>query len=391
MFRIRGTVHNYAWGNETGIQEVIGLETDGTPVAEYWLGAHLKAPATLGDGSTLSAYLANNRDALGDDTRFGDRLPFLMKLLSARTALSIQAHPSREQAQAGFAFENSAGIDLSAPNRNYRDAWHKPEMIYALTHFDALCGFRPVGAIRATFERLAEATSGPDAHLVGTLLDILCGPDPLRATLACLLDEPAYAGLADRLAAAPPAPVDAGHPSREASTADPIDTMVRVNADFPTDSGALVTLMLNMLTLQPGQALALEAGVLHAYLGGFGVEIMASSDNVLRGGLTAKHVDVPELQRVVTYESAMPNTLNPTAGEWVSGRTDDFALLPLNTVDTVVDVPGPAIALCVDGTYTLTADSQHELRRGESVFVPAWTKHFDVRGDGQMFIASVKR
>lgn len=289
----------------------------------------------------------------------------------------------------GYERENAQGIRVSAPNRNYKDQWHKPEMMYALTPFDALCGFRPAHAIKATFERFGGATSA--APLITNLITSLDGPDPLKNTMSLILTEPGYAQLADELAQGTYAPVGADHPSRTNSADDPIDTLKRVNADFPTDPGALVALMLNMVTLQPGEAVALNAGILHAYLGGLGIEIMASSDNVIRGGLTSKHIDVDELQAVVTYESTEPERMHGTEGQWITGATDDFKLMPLSRIHTAIELDGPAIALCIDGEYTLSVPTGQELAltRGESVFVPATEETLNVAGDGKLFIASV--
>lgn len=389
MFEIRGTVQDYAWGNTQGIQEIVGIPVDGTPLAEYWLGAHPKAPSATPD-STLLDHLTAHPQHLGDAARdrYGDRLPFLLKILSARTALSIQAHPTLDQARAGYARENAAGIRMDAPNRNYKDAWHKPEMIYALTPFDMLCGFRSLHAIRATFERL-ETTSGNP--LLSRVIANLNRPDPLKTTLSTILTEPGYGELADDLAKLTYEPVDVGHPSLEGSAHDPVSTLKRVNTDFPTDPGALVALMLNMLTLNPGEAVALNAGILHAYLGGLGVEVMASSDNVLRGGLTSKHIDIEELTAVVTFEPTEPHRVAGGEGQWLTGATDDFKLMPLTHTDTTVELGGPAIALCVEGTYALSTQTgdRATLKTGESVFVPATDGNLNVRGDGKLFIASV--
>lgn len=389
MFEIRGTVQDYAWGNTQGIQEIVGLPADGTPAAEYWLGAHPKAPSATPD-STLLDHLTAHPQQLGDVARdtYGDRLPFLLKILSARTALSIQAHPTLDQARAGYEHENATGISVDAPNRNYKDAWHKPEMMYALTPFDALCGFRSPHAIRATFERLETASGNP---LLTRIVSTLDGADPLTTTLSTILTEPGYGELADHLAELTYEPVEADHPSLEGSAHDPVSTLKRVNADFPTDPGALVALMLNMLTLNPGEAIALNAGILHAYLGGLGIEIMASSDNVLRGGLTSKHIDIEELSAVVTFEPTAPDRVDGGEGQWLKGATDDFKLMPLTRADTTVELEGPAIALCVEGTYALstqTGDSA-TLNTGESVFIPATDGNVNVCGDGKLFIASV--
>ena len=389
MFEIRGTVQNYAWGNMHGIQEILGIPADGTPVAEYWLGAHPKAPSRTAD-STLLDYLDLHPEDVGSAVRktYGERLPFLFKILSARTALSIQAHPTLDQARAGYARENAEGVSMDAPYRNYTDAWHKPEMVYALTPFDVLCGFRTLHAIRATFERLETASGNP---LLTNVITALTGPDPLKTALSSILTEPKYGELADHLSQLKYEPVEADHPSLEGSVHDPVSTLKRVNSDFPIDPGALVALMLNMITLNPGEAIALNAGILHSYLGGLGIEIMASSDNVLRGGLTSKHIDIDELQAVVTYKPTAPVRVAGGEGKWLKGETDDFKLMPLTHADMTVELNGPAIVLCVEGTYVLSTETQDSatLNTGDSFFVPATDGNLDVCGDGKLFIASV--
>lgn len=397
MFRITGVVRDYAWGDPHGIPEILGLEPDGTPCAEYWLGAHPGAPAQLDEprngANNLAEALNSSPELLGEESvaAFGQRLPFLLKLLSARTALSIQAHPTREQAIEGFAHEELHGPPLGAPNRNYQDEWHKPELVYPLTEFDALCGFRQPAAIVATFQRFAPHLSDAQRALLDTLITALQnnGEAGLKDVVRTVLTDPAYADLADTLAEIDVAEVPPTDRSHAGSAVDPVQTLRRVHADFPHDAGAIVALMLNMLRLQPGQALALEAGILHAYLGGLAVEIMASSDNVLRGGLTPKHIDVDELAKVVIYRSETPEPVEPSVDGTVRGTTQDFALRHVeNASSEHLHHTGAAIALCVDGDFALTLeDSTLRLQRGQALFIPAGAQP-EVTGEGKLFIAS---
>lgn len=396
MHVLSNTIRDYPWGSSSGIPEILGREPDGTPAAELWIGAHHGAPSRTPDGSLDDWIAAAPSARLGETSNavFGTRLPFLLKILSAATALSIQAHPTREQAQAGYARETAAGVSLDAPHRSYRDEWHKPELIHALGDFDALCGFRPIPAVLATIGRLEALAADEDAALLGRWRSALAGEteaQALRAATGLVLGTAeVYGSLADRLArlAVPEAP--AGDPSRVGSAFDPLDTLREVNADFPGDAGALVALMLNRVRLQAGESLALDAGVLHAYLGGLGIEIMASSDNVLRGGLTSKHIDLAALDAVVHYESGPPHLVEADVAGVVRGTTEDFAL---QRIDAARDQPiarsGAAILLCTAGGFEVHsgADTLH-LGSGDSVFVAADEPPPHVTGSGQLFVAT---
>src|SRR5690606_14846432 len=276
--RLTNTVKDYPWGAPSGIPEILGQEPDGTPAAELWVGAHPAAPSRVGDRGLDDLIAADPERLLGHESRarFGDRLPFLLKVLSARTALSIQSHPSRQQALDGFAAEEAAGIPLDAPHRSYRDAWHKPELIHALGDFHALCGFRPVPAILATIERFEAALSrdGAARDARDALADwrsALTGAEEtaaLRDAVALVLSSTdRFGSLADALAAALADPatvrVGADDASHAGSSTDPVETLLEVQADFPHDPGVLVTVMLRRVLLRAGESLALDSGVLH--------------------------------------------------------------------------------------------------------------------------------
>ncbi|GAA4515945.1 mannose-6-phosphate isomerase, class I [Brevibacterium yomogidense] len=429
MQRLTNTVKDYAWGSPSGIPEILGNEPDGRPAAELWVGAHPGAPSFV-DGRGLDDLIASDPSRyLGEASvaRFGPRLPFLLKILSARTALSIQSHPSREQAIAGFAAESAAGIPLDAPHRNYRDEWHKPELLYALGEFHALCGFRPVPAIRATLDRFATALDAAEAasahrESLAAWRDALdgeaeagletasdTGPEAkteteaeteaeaavLRRAVEVVLGDPdRFGALADALATALSAPsfphVAADDPSHEGTSVDPALTLLETHADFPRDAGSLVAVMLRRFLLQAGESLAFDSGILHAYLGGLGAEIMASSDNVLRGGLTGKHIDVPELVRTVHFDTQPPRVLTADDDTELRGATDDFILTVVHDADDqVLPRPGALTALCIDGTFMLrSGDEELEAGRGDSVFIGADEPRPTLTGKGALFVAS---
>ncbi|TKV59043.1 mannose-6-phosphate isomerase, class I [Nakamurella flava] len=294
-------IRPYAWGSRTTIAELLGEPSPSAhPQAELWVGAHPADSSTVvgpdGERALVDVVADDPEAALGGRVRkhLGDRLPFLLKVLAAAEPLSLQAHPSADQAARGFAAEEDAGIPRSSPNRNYKDSSHKPELVYALTEFRALCGFRDPAH---TVEILQELGSPRLEHYLG----LLSGqPDAggIRAFFSVGITLPSSALdplLSDVLACC----VDR---VREGSRfADEYRTTLELGERYPGDPGVLASLLMNHVTLRPGQALSLPAGNLHAYLSGAAIEIMANSDNVLRGGLTPKHVDVPELMRVLDF------------------------------------------------------------------------------------------
>jgi len=352
---ITNTPRDYAWGSHGGISELLGVQASGGPEAELWLGAHPGSPSRIvGSDQTLL-----DLDA---------RLPFLMKVLAADLPLSLQAHPTMEQAAAGFARENALGIPLDAPERNYRDPFHKPELIYALSEeFHALCGFRPVDEILELLASLPEAEP-----LAGRLR-----ADGLKDTFEWLVTR--GTGV-DELVSA----VSAG--------ADPTARLLA--AAFPGDPGIAVSLLLNHVTLTQGEALYLPAGNIHAYLSGVGIELMSSSDNVLRGGLTPKHVDVPELLSVLDFRPIPVPYLepqHPSAGiEAFVPPVPEFQLLVVRGSATVT-LHGAAIALCITGRFSLSGSaSATVLARGESAWVSADEETVQIEGDGELFIATTQ-
>lgn len=377
MFLIANSPRDYSWGSTTAIAGLLGVTPSGHPEAEVWLGDHPANPARRVDtGQALNEWGAEN------PSRYGDRpLPFLMKILAAERPLSIQAHPTRSQAVRGFARENEAGIGLDAAQRNYRDSNHKPEIIIALTPFSALCGFRP----HADRDRILDA------------LDRLgvVGASALRAVAAEGLDRAVEwiltrgDGVVELVAALSVHFDETGDDLVD----DALRTAAQVADHFPGDPGIAVSLLLNHVLLEPGEALFLPAGNIHAYLHGLGVEVMATSDNVLRGGLTPKHIDVPELLSVLDFRELDEPRLAPHrvgAVETFTPAIDDFAVTVANVRGRAdVVVAGPAIALVTEGTVRVRSNPEFEVRKGQSVFVEAGETLSDLSGEGKIFIAYI--
>ncbi|MGW0614183.1 mannose-6-phosphate isomerase, class I [Streptomyces sp. NPDC002788] len=381
MDRLDNTIRPYAWGSPTAIPHLLGTEPTGEPQAEMWMGAHPGAPSRTGRGTLVEVIDADPEKELGPAAvaRFGPRLPFLLKILAAGAPLSLQVHPDLEQAREGYADEERRGIPVDAPHRNYKDANHKPELICALTEFDGLCGFR------APLEAAG-------------LLDDL-GVDSLKPYVDLLHAHPEDAALREVLTAILTA--DPEEMSRTVAEAAAACTRLGgayipyadIAHHYPGDPGVIAAMLLNHVRLQPGEALYLGAGVPHAYLNGLGVEIMANSDNVLRCGLTPKHVDVPELLRIVRFHAADPGVLRPEAapdGEEVyETPIDEFRLsrfvLPEAGAAHDLTRPTPQILLCTAGTVRAGG---HDLTPGRSVFVQAGEKA-EVSGTGTLFRATV--
>ena len=387
VIALDGVARNYAWGSRTAIPRLLGVEPDGRPVAELWFGAHADDPSHVPDhGKNLDELISADPEALLGGAvvqRFGAQLPFLIKVLAAETALSIQVHPDRAQAAAGFAAEDARGVPRDAPERNYRDTNHKPELLCALTPFEALCGFRPV----AETLRLLDALDVPE---LGQVRDLLAGPEGLRAAFTQLLtltDPAALASaVADRVASVPPGSVWAG-PAHAAATAA---------ADFPGDVGVVLALLLNYVRLAPGEAIYLGAGNVHAYLRGTGIEIMANSDNVLRCGLTPKHIDVGELLKITDFTPLTEprRAAEPTGcGRSFGTSVADFALslLDLDSHGSCsVGGTGPYVVLCTSGNVRVEAlGAVVDLAAGRAAFVRARDAAFTVRGSGRVFAATV--
>ncbi|MEO8908021.1 MAG: mannose-6-phosphate isomerase, class I [Microbacteriaceae bacterium] len=498
---IDNTPRDYAWGSKTAIAELLGRPTTGRPEAELWLGAHPGSPSrivdpTLTGGATnLAEWIARDpQTALGPaegrarqadaQGRVGSsgadaagrlggagaphapRLAFLLKVLAAAGPLSLQAHPSSAQAAEGFERENAAGVPLDSPTRNYKDPFHKPELVFALSErFEALCGFRPLADTIADLDRLIAAGSGAagggtagsgaarggaadggaarggaadggaeerDAAGRGATqrADALTAfrarlavqtdaEQILRGAVAWLLESGAGGAASngaagDAVAALVAAVVDAAArvvAGVENSAVDgsavpdgllPFTTVGVLASAYPGDPGIVLSLLLHRVSLRQGEALYLPAGNIHAYLNGLAVELMSASDNVLRGGLTPKHIDVPELLHVLHFTPQPVPYLRPIshAGDVEVFRPDlpDFKLVRValgtdaddpDAEESRVPLTGPAIVLCTDGGVRLRGViSELTLRQGESAYVTPDEASVTVVGDGTVFVAT---
>jgi mannose-6-phosphate isomerase len=383
---LRGALRTYAWGSRTAIAEFSGRPVPAAhPEAELWFGAHPGDPAFLetadGETSLLETLVADPEGQLGavSRNRFGDVLPFLLKVLAADEPLSLQAHPSAKQAVEGYLREERLGIPVSSPIRNYRDTSHKPELLVALQTFEALAGFRP--ASRTT--ELLRALSVSDLDPFIELLNDQSDADGLRALFTTWITAPQ-----PDIEVLVPAVLDGAIQyvsNGETEFVAEAKTVLELGERYPGDAGVLAALLLNRITLAPGEAIFLPAGNLHAYLRGVGVEVMANSDNVLRGGLTPKHVDVPELLRVLDFRPTTEQGLAPKIERdgfslVYDTPTDEFAVTLLaldgddlnHEVDAVSHHEGPQILLCTEGSVVVHAKSKSlTLDHGMAAWVSA--------------------
>jgi mannose-6-phosphate isomerase len=393
---LRNPIREYAWGSRTALAELLGQPSPSArPQAELWMGAHPAAASEVRCDSKwvpLGDWIRRDPEAvLGPEVarRFAGEIPFLLKVLAAARPLSLQAHPAAARARAGFERENAAGIALNAPQRCYRDPSPKPELLCALTPFAALCGFRPIDDIVANVDALRVR------RLAGLIR-------PLRRERSRENLRGFYRGLMELAASESAEAVAEAVEAADRGYGDPAvrDWLRELAEGHPGDPGALSPLFINLLELRPGEALFLPAGELHAYLRGTAVEIMANSDNVLRGGLTEKHVDVAELLASLSFESGRPEVLMPR----VVGPVESVYETPAREFVLTVLRPRPdaafesaptrsiEILLCVEGEAAVedvVRDGATPLPRGSAVLVPAASAGYRLRGDATVFRAGV--
>ncbi len=388
--KLRNTIQEYPWGSRTALAELLGRPVPSLrPEAELWIGAHPRAPSLVlaADGELSLADLIGRdpRAMLGPAVcrRFDGRLPFLFKVLAAAEPLSIQAHPDLESAHRGFADENARGIALGSPERSYADDNHKPEVLCALTRFHALSGFRDHGRIidnLTAFDlpevrRLAERRLRDDDGLAGFFAALLAMPEAAKRLTVSRLEAAAGA--------------------LQGATPEAEWVLAALEA-HPGDLGAVAVLLLNLVELAPGEALYQDAGVLHAYLRGVGIELMANSDNVLRCGLTSKRVDRGEILRVVDFRPAPPRRPAPVRGsgaeEVYPTPAAEFRLsrLALRGPWTPAERSGIELWIATEGSCAVTsAWGSLSLRAGESFVVPGWVADFSISGEALLFRAIV--
>ena len=393
---LKNPIQEYAWGSYTAIPELLGSDSPAkTPQAELWMGAHPKAPSKVKCNGKWRSLLAlideNSKDILGEKVapKFQNRLPYLFKVLAAAKPLSIQAHPSLEQAKKGFKRENKLSIPLDAPDRNYKDDNHKPECICALTFFWALNGFRKISAIVSLLERICPQGLKKEFDFLRQKPD----SDGLKHFFQTVMtmDRKSQKQVVDD-AVKNVQPVKGDNKAYQ--------WMIDLNKEYPLDIGVLSPIILNLICLKPGQAMFLPAGTLHAYLDGVGIELMANSDNVLRGGLTPKHVDVKELLNILDFEEREINILdmkriNPCEYRYES-HAEEFALSIIK-VKTDMDYYSPdkrcvEILLCTDGDAIVVDIAENKnvhIKKGMSVLIPATVSKYDIIGDAVFYKATV--
>jgi mannose-6-phosphate isomerase len=426
VYRLTNKLRTYAWGSSTAIPELLGVPGDGGPVAEMWLGAHELGPSltvpgeesgasgssggrdgqgasgqgqALGDhgapgqhGVPLSTLIRSDPDRLLGRAvveEFGPRLPYLLKVLAAAEPLSLQVHPKPHVARAGFSRENAAGVALTDPARNFKDDQHKPEMIVALTPFEALCGFRRP-------DQTLSLLDGLDGEYVARMRAALAATptaDGVHQAFAIALsarDEDCAEDLY-RTVSSIRGRVACGDSNSRADR-----TAINLAEHYPGDPGALVSLMLNRVSLRPGDAVFLGAGEVHAYLSGVGIEVMASSDNVLRAGLTSKRVDTEALMACASYAPKPPEhpVLRSEPGGLTAYRVpvSEFSLLVGSVAGHArIAHTGPRILLCLEGEIELSGamGSLGFVRQGQSVFLAHDAGHVALDGAGTVVVAYV--
>lgn len=369
LSRISGVTKNYDWGSSDLVPNFFGLETSSKPIAEIWFGTHpLGESETIGESKSLSESL-------------GKKLSFLVKILSAERALSIQVHPNSQQAKDGFHFEQAKGIALDDLKRNYKDASHKPEALIALTPFQALCGFRPKADVIQVFTEFGKSEPEFDS-----LAKSLRNAAPLAEIFQSLIEN---TELAKRFTKS----VDSSQQDSMANKGrNLVETLL---AQFPDDTGALVALLLNEVSLEPGEAIFLPAGNIHAYLSGLGLEVMAASDNVLRSGLTSKHIDVAEVLKLADFsELAEPKVRPKKLAEGLVEypvACSEFRIYKAEVSGknllADLDLPASAIVVCTAGEVAVSTslEEREVLTKSEVVFVSG-AKKLSLSGSGTVFV-----
>ena len=384
MQKLINSVQNYAWGSKTALTDLYGIANpNNLPMAELWMGAHPKSSSKIEDASGQARSLRNVIDAdkaalLGDKVaqRFGE-LPFLFKVLCADQPLSVQVHPNKQASEIGFAKENAAGIPLDAAERNYKDPNHKPELVFALTPFLAMNAFREFSEIISLLQPVAGANNAIAHFLENPNAEAL---SQLFASLLNMQGEEKSHALAVLKAAL------------ESQQGEPWETIRLIAQFYPDDSGLFSPLLLNVVKLNPGEAMFLFAETPHAYLQGVALEVMANSDNVLRAGLTPKYIDIPELVANVKFVAKpaaelLTQPVKNGAELDFPIPVEDFAfsLHDLSQTETTIAQESAAILFCVEGEATLHKGEQHlVLKPGESAFVAANESPVSVSGTGRL-------
>lgn len=394
LFKLNNIIQNYIWGSKTSIQELFDIENlNQDPQAEIWMGAHPNgcSQVLVNDNPVLlSEFINTNKSAvLSLDTaeKFGE-LPYLFKVLAAGNALSIQVHPNKQEAEIGYKKEDELGIDRKAANRNYRDPNHKPELVYALTPYQAMNGFRVFDDILSLF---SQVTSGSQMPYVQSLLN------NFQHNVSSSGLQDFFTGILSLDDSEKQQSIDAliifANDHKNNDVEDDIFTLiVELAKTYPNDIGLFSPLILNVLTLNPGEAMYLDARTPHAYLKGTALEIMANSDNVLRAGLTSKYIDVDELVSCTLFEEKLTSSLRLLP--LVRGNKQSYAIsVPDFEFDCftkanneVIQVNSAEIVFAIECDVMVSHDSGESLmlKKGESVFIPAYAKEYRLSSKGRI-------
>ncbi|MCK3197388.1 mannose-6-phosphate isomerase, class I [Escherichia coli] len=394
LFKLDNTIQNYVWGSKTAIQKLFGIENiNQEPQAELWMGAHPNGCSKVeldGEMHLLSTLIASDKIGfLSEITaeQFGE-LPYLFKVLAADNALSIQVHPSKEEAEIGFAKEDRLGIDRKDPKRNYRDANHKPELVYALTPYQAMNGFRNFSDIVSLFSHITAQISIPQVHALLTQFENDMTSSGLEAFFVGILS---LSGK-DKMEALDGLLTFAYENVEMGMLGDEFSLILELAKTYPGDIGLFAPLILNVLTLQPGEAMYLDARTPHAYLKGAGLEVMANSDNVLRAGLTQKHIDVEELASCTLFEEKpkdklllQPNLVGNKQSYAIPVPDFEFDCF-LKADNEQIQVRSAEIVFAIDSDVEVSHQSEESLvlKKGESVFIPAYAKTYTLSSKGRI-------
>ncbi|MCA3894929.1 mannose-6-phosphate isomerase, class I [Vibrio vulnificus] len=394
FFKLDNPIKNYEWGSQTAIQSLFGIDNpNGEPQAEIWMGAHPNGCSTVsinGESVLLSKLVQSNQEGIlskATAEQFGE-LPYLFKVLAAGQALSIQVHPSKEQAEEGFQRENTLGISLCEISRNYRDANHKPELVYALTPYQAMNGFRGFSEVISLFSHFL---SEFDVTSIKVLVNAFKsnpssnGLEHFFSGLLLLTESEKEQAIKALLKYA--------EKNQQPEIEDDLASLIlELSVNYPQDIGLFAPLILNVLTLKPGEAMYLDAGTPHAYIKGTGLEIMANSDNVLRAGLTQKHIDISELTRCTifkekTFDSLICRPVNEGNYLHFPVPVRDFSFgCFLEASNDVIEVRSAEILFAIDCDATLSHKSGEKITitKGESVFIPAYAQEYTLSSKGRV-------
>jgi len=393
--RIQGVIKEYDWGNTSFLPELLGLKKDGRSKAEYWMGTHPSGDATvLPEGEPLSSFLRSHAETyLGSAhlARYGATLPLLFKVLAIEKPLSIQCHPTTEQAEAGWKKETSLRFrDKDSSHWDYKDATRKAEVAFALTPMTAMCGFRPYEEIVASLELLMPSSFARCFQLSS---DGTQGIRQIFQTLYTMDKETLSLCIKEYLASL------VKHEEMPLSSADgrfleSKGIVMACKDAYPSDPGLFSPFLLHVLHLEEGEALYLKPDTLHAYVLGDCIELMSASDNVLRGGLTHKKVDVPELLSLMSTEGGAMEKCRevrePDGRIRVMTPTPEFALYEMRTGSYRIHHDKVELLLSLDGDAVLEKDGEKvTLEKGACVLKGASVSDYRLDVNGLLFSATL--